>query len=254
MTRITFPGYTHDQLIKIIQSRLEGVPGSIVDPDAVQFASRKIAAVSGDARRALDICRRAVEIVEAENTGDSQDWPLTPSKPTREAREKGKSIYGAHGRVTISTIKQAISEATSSPLQQCLRMLPLATKVFLAALVSRMSRTGILESSLHPIFDEVQKLAIASQDSSIGGGSWNENGAMTMVASDRLWNTVSGASRLEALGTSMTELAEAGIISFEARRGERIGKVRLNVGEDEVQLALGEDPDLDGLGFTRLGS
>ncbi|KAK5277668.1 Origin recognition complex, subunit 1, partial [Cryomyces antarcticus] len=66
LTRITFPGYTHMQLISIITSRLENVPGAIVHPDAIQFASRKVAAVSGDARRALDICRRAVEIAEAE--------------------------------------------------------------------------------------------------------------------------------------------------------------------------------------------
>lgn len=38
LTRITFPGYNHEQLMKIIQSRLEGVPGHIVEPDAVQFA------------------------------------------------------------------------------------------------------------------------------------------------------------------------------------------------------------------------
>ena len=62
--------------MRIIQSRLEGVPGNIVDPDAVQFASRKVAAVSGDARRALDICRRAVELAESDVQGD----PSTPSK------------------------------------------------------------------------------------------------------------------------------------------------------------------------------
>ena len=63
--------------MKIIQSRLEGIPGNIVDSDAVQFASRKVAAVSGDARRALDICRRAVEIAESEAPAE----PSTPSSP-----------------------------------------------------------------------------------------------------------------------------------------------------------------------------
>jgi len=57
----------------IIQSRLEGVPGNIVHPDAIQFAARKVAAVSGDARRALDICRRAVEITETETETISQE-------------------------------------------------------------------------------------------------------------------------------------------------------------------------------------
>ena len=34
------------------------------DEDAIQLAARKVAAVSGDARRALDICRRSTEIAE----------------------------------------------------------------------------------------------------------------------------------------------------------------------------------------------
>ena len=37
-----------------------------MEPTAVQFCARKVAAVAGDMRKALDICRRAVEMVEAE--------------------------------------------------------------------------------------------------------------------------------------------------------------------------------------------
>ncbi|KAI4257638.1 MAG: hypothetical protein L6R42_005532, partial [Xanthoria sp. 1 TBL-2021] len=78
LTRITFPGYTHEQLQTIISSRLSHVPGHIVDPDAIQFASRKVAAVSGDARRALDICRRAVEIAENEVAEEADPGLATP--------------------------------------------------------------------------------------------------------------------------------------------------------------------------------
>ena len=46
------------------------------DPDAVQLVSRKVAAVSGDARRALDICRRATEIAEtSEGRGKGEKLP-----------------------------------------------------------------------------------------------------------------------------------------------------------------------------------
>uniref|UniRef100_A0A3B5M4W6 Cell division cycle 6 homolog (S. cerevisiae) n=1 Tax=Xiphophorus couchianus TaxID=32473 RepID=A0A3B5M4W6_9TELE len=38
----------------------------LLDASAVQFCARKVSAVSGDARKALDICRRAVEIAEAD--------------------------------------------------------------------------------------------------------------------------------------------------------------------------------------------
>lgn len=39
---------------------------SIFEPKAIQFCAAKVAAMAGDVRVALDICRRAVETVEAE--------------------------------------------------------------------------------------------------------------------------------------------------------------------------------------------
>ncbi|CAO3630027.1 unnamed protein product [Cunninghamella echinulata] len=62
LTRINFQAYTHQELYEIVVSRLQGIEA--FESDAVEFAARKVSAVSGDARRALDICRRSVEIVE----------------------------------------------------------------------------------------------------------------------------------------------------------------------------------------------
>lgn len=157
LTRITFPGYTHTQLMTIIQSRLEGAGNNvIVEADAIQFASRKVAAVSGDARRALDVCRRAVEIAEhesVEGTEKENSIPNTPSKaPARQKAVQNKGV------VTIATIKRAINEATSTPLAAHLRSLPLASKIFLAALLARLRRTGITESTLADIVDEALRM------------------------------------------------------------------------------------------------
>ena len=60
----------------------------VFEPDAVLLAARKVAAVTGDARRALDICRRATEIAE----------------------EEGKSLVG------MMEVSSAIQELFSSPL------------------------------------------------------------------------------------------------------------------------------------------
>ena len=54
------------QLQEIVSSRLQGIPA--FDRDAIQLVARKVAAVSGDARRCLDICRRAIEIAVRNNT------------------------------------------------------------------------------------------------------------------------------------------------------------------------------------------
>jgi len=42
---------------------------------------------------------------------------------------------------------------------------------------------------------------------------------------------------------------EAGVVGLESRRGERVGRVRLAVGEEEVRLALREDVEVKGLGL-----
>lgn len=51
-----------------------------MDVSAVQFCARKIAAVSGDMRKALDICRRAVELVETEVKTQQVLTPIVSSK------------------------------------------------------------------------------------------------------------------------------------------------------------------------------
>lgn len=65
LSRMNFQPYTHVELEKIVRLRLEEL--SIFDSDAITYAARKVAAVSGDARRALEICRRATELAERDN-------------------------------------------------------------------------------------------------------------------------------------------------------------------------------------------
>jgi origin recognition complex subunit 1 len=84
LTRLTFSPYNHQQLQEIVAARLAGIKDkrwliyhfcylvysalglTVFDKDAIQLVARKVASLSGDARRALDICRRAVEIAQAE--------------------------------------------------------------------------------------------------------------------------------------------------------------------------------------------
>lgn len=273
LTRITFPGYTHDQLISIIQSRLQNVPGDIVHPDAVQFASRKVAAVSGDARRALDMCRRAVEIAEAEANNDSSA-PDTPSKTCRNSKSVSGTAGPAQkkGTVTIATIKAVINEVLSSPLQQYLRGLPLASKLFLAALLARKRRIGIDEAVLGDVVDEAKNLALMAQIQSVNlyllGGD-RKAGVLTAVDDDedtegatttpkkrgrppgpKAGDSTMPAARVLGLDTAAMELQEAGIVRLEARRGERVGRIRLDVADEEVRLALRDDEGVRGLGFS----
>lgn len=280
LTRITFPGYTHTQLMSIIQSRLETVGEVVVDPDAVQFASRKVAAVSGDARRALDICRRAVEIAEQDSLASEREREkqtqaalTSPSKTTARQR-LGLPPAGATTAapkctvVTIATIKRAINEATSTPLAGYLRSLPLASKVLLAALLARLRRTGITEATLADVVDEALRLAKNAQSAAIStflltldaGAAGLEDVNVGISGSGvpvgkkgRARKGGDGAvatARVLGLGLAVQELAEAGIVGVERGAGERFGRLRLGVGEEDVRVALREDEEGRGLGFT----
>ncbi|KAG0253795.1 Origin recognition complex, subunit 1, partial [Linnemannia exigua] len=117
LTRINFQPYTYQQLVKIVESRLEGIKA--FRREAIEFAARKVGAVSGDARRALDICRRAVEI------------DLGPAPDPEQ--------------VTIRTVDQAIKEMFASPNVRLIQTASLHQKLFLVALTARLRRLGLAE-------------------------------------------------------------------------------------------------------------
>lgn len=286
LTRITFSGYKHQELMKIIGSRLENVPGNIVNSDAIQFASRKVAAVSGDARRALDICRRAVEIAEQASVeaararskalglemGEEAETELLPPTPSKSAaRRVGENRIFTQSqvknridpsqdlepipspRVTIATIKQAIQEATSTPLQQSLRSLPLTGKVFLSGLLARIRRTGITESNLGDVLDEAKRMA---------SGAVAVSGSSSAGLKEYLLNSRNNCS-VSGMGFAALELAGAGVIAMEGEmggksglghafgKGNRSGKVRLRIASEDVRAAFRDDAEAKmlGLGF-----
>lgn len=226
--------------MKIIQSRLEGVPGNIVDADAVQFASRKVAAVSGDARRALDICRRAVELAEGDAPGAGD--PMTPSK---KAPGSGAPDQSRRGRVTISTIKRAINEATTNPIQQHLRGLPLTSKMLMAALILRIRRSGLAETTLGETLDELQRVAAFSARPPPGMAQILPGLAKgNQVAGRRL------VGRPMYIHTAALELVAAGLVNLEAHRADRSSRLRLAIADDEVKMALRDDADLKAMGLS----
>lgn len=118
LKRINFQPYTHYQLYQIVESRLKGIDA--FEKEAVEFAARKVSAVSGDARRALDICRRAVEIVESR-----QDGP----KPTPH--------------VTIGIVNDAIQEMLSSPAVNFVQSCAFHQKLFMISVMMCIRRSGV---------------------------------------------------------------------------------------------------------------
>ncbi|XP_077641367.1 origin recognition complex subunit 1 [Lonchura striata] len=126
LTRMSFQPYTYKQLQQIVSSRLKGVKA--FEEDAVQLVSRKVAALSGDARRCLDICRRATEICE-----------LAQQKRTSEI-------------VRMAHVTEAIDEMFSSPYVNAIRNASLHEQIFLKAILAEFRRGGVEEATVQQIY------------------------------------------------------------------------------------------------------
>lgn len=99
------------------------------------FSNRKVASVSGDCRRALDICRRATEIAEEKSNGAG---PI---------------------EVNFAHINQALSEMFASPKVRAIKNCTKFEKLFLQAVASEIQRTGIEEVEFHRVFWQIGTLA-----------------------------------------------------------------------------------------------
>ncbi|XP_053104041.1 origin recognition complex subunit 1 [Hemicordylus capensis] len=128
LTRMSFQPYTYKQLQQIISSRMGQMKA--FEEDAIQLVSRKVAALSGDARRCLDICRRSTEICEL------------PS-------QKNNS-----GLVSMAHIMEAMDEMFSSPYINTIRNASLQEQIFLKAIIAEFHRSGLEEATVQQVFHQ----------------------------------------------------------------------------------------------------
>lgn len=236
LRRIQFVGYTFQQLGEIIKNRLEMLTEQnrrkvTISEDAVGFASRKVASVSGDARRALAICRRAVEIAE-------QDYLDSVNADEIPEEEQAFAILIKH-------ISKAINETVNSPIAQLLTSLPFAAKLVLVGVLLRKRRSGLAENSLGDIIDEMRN--------SLSLLTTRESSSALREISDKLsyMDLLYGSGILEpgahlnirifAMAQIVNELVEQGILIQQNIRSERYRLITLNISEDEVVSALRKD-------------
>lgn len=101
LRRLLFHAYKYGELIKIVETRI-GELDLFEEDDGVQLICRKVASLSGDARRVLDLCRRSMDIAEQQNDG----------KPIGDLKVSIKHVELAVREVFSSDKVYAIAEST----------------------------------------------------------------------------------------------------------------------------------------------
>ena len=161
--RVSFQPYSADQLMQIVKGRLHntGGPGLINSPfedTAVQLASRKVAAVSGDARRVLELCRRGAELAEARVRKQEKELEREKENMHNGQGAMDADFFGARNvtrpekkrsnAVDIKDIQAAQREMFQTPHMHLLEAASRHERIFLAALVMELRRSGLSDACI----------------------------------------------------------------------------------------------------------
>lgn len=123
LTRVSFRPYKFSELADIVKLKLGSNLVNAFRNEAIEFVARKVAAVSGDARRAIALCARATELAKSQNA---------PS-------------------VTMEIINLTLKETSGSNNARAIKSLPTLHKTVLRATAHEVSRTGNDETSFSQI-------------------------------------------------------------------------------------------------------
>ncbi|QLQ79939.1 hypothetical protein HG537_0C05880 [Torulaspora globosa] len=274
-TRIMFTGYTFEELKQIIEFRLKGLNNSffyedtktgsayMINPDeetneaelpshikkvqlrmtddAIEIASRKVASVSGDARRALKVCKRAAELAEQHymNKHGYSYQGKAVSQDDLEDEEDANDEDGVQ-TVHISHIMKALNETINTHSTKFISRLSFTGKLFLYALLKLMQKSGLQEQQLGDIVDEIRLLI-----------EMNAKNKFVEEISRVLFHRGSEVTpeqlRIISWDFIINQLVDAGILIKQSMKNENISCVKLNISSEDVKKALEQDESLKGL-------
>jgi cell division control protein 6 len=196
---LPFLPYTAPQIANVIATRLrsllsetekESVDASFIPfmhPAAIQLLSKKVAAASGDLRKAFDICRRAVELVELETRQQQSKYvdaenenpfakptAMTASPPRKALTENpnlnspsriASAAYTAVNapKATLSHVARASSSSLGVSVSSRITKLNNHQKALLCALVSKSGTTPMDIRKLRELYG-----SLANQEGSLG--------------------------------------------------------------------------------------
>ncbi|XP_065864015.1 cell division control protein 6 homolog B-like isoform X2 [Euphorbia lathyris] len=136
---ITFRAYSKDQILRILQERLLALPWTIFHPLALELCARKVAAASGDMRKALCVCRSAIEILEAELNESESNMNFDAVEKELCSQQKAPACQSLEEQqykiVRIDHMASALSKAYRSPVVDIIQSLPQHQQIILCAAV-----------------------------------------------------------------------------------------------------------------------
>jgi cell division control protein 6 len=148
---LPFLPYTAPQISSVITSKLQSLlPADanylpFIHPTAIMFLSKKVAAQSGDLRKAFDICRRSIDLIEADTRDQhaKKAAEITPSPtPSPSKTPLVEKINLSSLAVSRSPAKKAQSALSTSLSHLTIETAPRATISHMARITAAVFSNG----------------------------------------------------------------------------------------------------------------
>ncbi|KAH7542267.1 hypothetical protein FEM48_Zijuj02G0055300 [Ziziphus jujuba var. spinosa] len=211
---ITFRAYSKDQILKILEERLMSLPYVVFQKIALELCARKVAAESGDMRKALNVCRSAIEMLEAELRESPNYLSLSPvekavigqqTAPAPDVLEKREIDV-----VRIDHMVVALSKTYRSPVVDTIQSLPQHQQIILCSAV-KLFRGG-------------------KKDTTIG--------ELNKCYTDICKSTLIPPVGVLELSSMCKVLNDQGLLKLGQSREEKFKRVALKIDEEDVTFAL----------------
>lgn len=142
--RITYAPYTRNQLLEILDKTVRE-DDTVYDESAMRLIAAKVASVSGDVRRAHELCRRSREVAEEERHGATN------------------GVSGSAVQVTSHHVNAAVADMTGESRLQVVRGLADLEKLVLVCTIALSRSAGAFDvdasSSLGVVFAKAREVA-----------------------------------------------------------------------------------------------
>ena len=224
---INFPAYSRDEISKIISTRLQEFNDDkdlpIIRPAAITFLAAKISTLSGDVRKALDVCRRAIELAELEARKQTLLKPLesSPANGSHLPSRANLAVKPIDVPQILKIVNEVYCSSVTSSMGQKNSDLPLHQKLLIASLLLMCNHgkksKEVTMGKLHETYTKVCK--------------------KRSMTSASLSEAVSMASFLESRG----------FLSLRSAKEPKDAKLSLRIDDDEVEAAMQDKTLLSGI-------
>lgn len=212
-TIVTFRAYSPVQIVRILQERLKVLPYPVFQPHALELCARKVAAASGDMRKALCICRGAIDMLEVELQESTRSTNLL-----MHDEEKGQQAVTTPefsklqeiDAVRIDHMVLALSRTFRSPVVDTIQILPQHQQIILCSAVKlfRGRQKDTTVGELHKSYLDVCK------STHIPAAGFLEFSSMCRVLNDQ------------------------GLLKLGQSREDKLRRIALKVDEADITFAL----------------